>query len=106
MTTVKRYAPAFECLGFVEATTKSGERRYIIRRQDGSTQWLRPMQMHGLAFLTSLYPDIGYWRSRHPKRCRSGVDIQDAMTWIVRECHRVGLYQIDPYQNGTSEGSR
>ena len=93
MTIVKRYAPAFECLGFVEATTKAGERRYVVRREDGSIMILRPMQMHGLAFMTSLYPDMSYWRSRHPKRCRTGVDNQDVMTWIIRECHRIGLYK-------------
>lgn len=101
MVDVKKYAPIFECLGFLESITKAGERRYVIRRQDGNIQMLRPMQMHGLAFLTSLYPDINYWRSRHPKRCRSGVDIQDAMTWFIRECHRKGLYQAPP-----SDGKR
>jgi len=88
---VRRYAPIYRACGFVEAH-RNGERRYVIERADGTRQALRPMQMHGLAFLLSLYPDPGYWRSRHPKRCRTGVDIQSAMASLIRACHEQGVY--------------
>ena len=89
---VKRYAPVYRALGFIEAAHRNGERRYIIERADGTRQSYRPMQMHGLAFLLSLYPDPGYWHSRHPKRCRTGVDIQSAMASLIRACHERGVY--------------
>ena len=93
---IKRYAPVYQCLGFLEAVTLAGERRYVIERADGSRQVLRPMQMHGLSFLLSLYPDPAYWRSRHPKRCRTGVDIQSAMAGLIRACHEQGVYTPEP----------
>jgi len=91
---VKRYAPVYQCLGFIEAVTTNAERRYVIERADGKRQVLRPMQMHGLAFLLSLYPDPGYWRSRHPKRSRAGVDIQSAMAGLIKACHEQGVYTL------------
>ena len=93
---IKRYAPVYRALGFLEAITANAERRYVIERADGTRQILRPMQMHGLAFLLSLYPDPAYWRSRHPKRCRTGVDIQSAMAGLIRACHEQGVYTPQP----------
>jgi len=90
---IKRIVPVYVCLGFVEATTTAGERRYVIQRQDGVIQILRANQLHGIAYLLSLYPDSGYWRSRHPKRSRAGVDIQHAMSHLIQTCHAAGLWQ-------------
>jgi hypothetical protein len=87
---ITRIQPLYRPVGY--RRTVGGYMRYFIELR-GEVREYRPLEMHGLAFLLEMYPDIGHWRMLFPRRGRMGVDTKEALAWFCRECQRAGLYQ-------------
>lgn len=58
----------------------------------GHRRAYRPVDMHTVDFLTSIYPDLEYWRRQFPWGFGRKIDKSRALKFFIQSCRDVGPY--------------
>lgn len=93
--------PFIEMLGIY--TRHGGEARYFLRIND-RVRSFRAMEMHGIAFLLSVYPSAEYWSATFPRPGRCQIDTKAAWAWIIGDCLKAGEFDPPPDMIPRSSG--
>ncbi len=85
--------PIWKALGYSVPKHAPHKPWLWIWSRTGGVRGFRPSQLGSMNALTSIYPDLDFWREAFPyRRDGSAVDVEKARSVFVALCYEAGAY--------------